>query len=330
MKPELKSKIDEMLELYQTVSKDFRWQNSLYRHLAALTYITKDKDYDSNKVESLMRYIKERTGIFSYFRTHCFMISVFLCSQYENPEEMFLKMLDYADKLRDAGFKSSMYLPVSAYTLLSTCEEVDVNSRIYKAYDVYTQMKKLHPWLTTSDDYALCILLAGSDENSSEVMESIEECYKALRSRGFSRSNGLQFLSHIISFSRESAESKAERCSRIYNLLSENHLHIYSSYYAALGLLTLEEGNIEDIVCETIEITDYLKHLKSYKWLGKGMNILIASSLISTNHMEERRKQGDLADTALSVSIDALIAAQQAAAIAGASAAISVSTSSGS
>jgi hypothetical protein len=328
MNSELKAKIDGMLELYNSISNDFKWENNLYRHFAALDYTIKNQSYNPTQVKELITYIKTKTGIFSNFRPHAFILSVFLCSRYINPKEMFDKLYRFSENLKAGGFKSSAYLPVAGYSLLATCDEVDVHERINKAYEIYTQIKKLHPWLTSGDDYALCLLLADSSKEVSTIVEEIEICYEELRKLEFSRSNALQFLSHILSFSKESVEAKVLRCKNIYDKLSENHLKIYSSYYASLGLLTLIGENIDQAIEEVVEATNYLKGLKSYKWLGKGMNILIASSLLSMEYIEERKTHGDITDTTLSISIDALIAAQQAASIAGMSAAIAASSAS--
>lgn len=308
MKEELRVKVDNMLELYLKIEKQFKWEHNLSKHFAALTYTQKNKEFDKEKIDITMKFIKSKTGVFSCYRgTSTFIIAMLLCSQYENPEEKFSEMMEYHDKLRRAGFKSSMYLPIANYALLITNEDNFVDSRVSQAYELYCDMKKNHPWLTSGDDYALSILLSRYNKS----VNTIEEYYKSLNKLGFSKGNGLQLLSHILSFSNEEVNVITARCKKVYNKLKENKLKIYSDFYASLGLIALldGDGNITD---DLVKVAQYLNKQKKYKWLGKGMNVLIASAIVS----EEYINNNELIQTTLSISIEALIAAQTSAAIA--------------
>jgi len=329
MKSELKNKVDQLLEVYMKISKDFKWENNLSQHFAALTYILKDKEFEKEKIENMKKVIKENTGLFSNYRGNTmFILSMLLCSEYDNPKEKFVELIEYDKKLKEEGFKNNMYLPIASYALLLTCEEDSIDTRTEKAYEIYCEMKKNHPWITGGDDYPLCVLLSGSAKTIDTNIKNIEECYKYLNEEGFSKGNGLQFLSHILSFGDEANSSKVMRCMKIFDRLKENKLKIYSSYYAALGLITLISNDKSEAIEDFIDVAQYLNGLKKYKWLGKGMNVLIASAIVSNEYIKDKTNQKDFIATTLSISIEALIAAQTAAMVAAVTASTAAATSS--
>lgn len=313
MNESLKIKVDNMLEMYLKIEKQFKWEHNLSKHFAALTYTQKNKKFDKEKIDKLMKFIKSKTGVFSCYRgTSTFIIAMLLCSQYEDPEDKFSEMMEYHDELRKAGFKSSMYLPIANYALLITNEDSFVDSRVSQAYELYCDMKKNHPWLTSGDDYALSILLSRYNKS----VKTIEEYYKSLNESGFSKGNGLQLLSHILSFSNEDVDVITGRCKKVYDKLKKNKLKIYSDFYASLGLIALLDGD-GTITDDLVQVAQYLNKLKKYKWLGKGMNVLLASALVSEEYINKNENNNnELIQTTLSISIEALIAAQTSATIA--------------
>ena len=186
-------------------------------------------------------------------------------------------------------------------------------------------MKNNHPWITSGDDYPLTILLAGFNNS----IETIEEYYQGLNRLGFSKGNGLQLLSHILSFSSENKEIVIERCKHVYEKLKENKLKLYPSFYSSLGLIALLSGDNDEVIKELIDVAIYINSLKKYKWLGKGMNVLLASAIISNDYISKQREQNNLIETTIGLSIETLIAAQTSAVIAGVTAAsVAASTSS--
>lgn len=322
MKEIYQYKINNMIQNYETLKKPFRWENDMVRHLVALSYAIQEKPIDPHKISEMKEYIKSKTGAFSAFRGHMlFALSGMLCATSHNPEERFDNMLANKDTLRGIGFKNSSYLPTALYALSSMHEGTDIAGYGRKAMDIYREMKRNHPFLTSGDDYALAILLAGTDHSP----RLLEEYYNALHDRGFTKSNGLQMLSHIMAFSNKEVRESSDQCRYVYTTLKQHGLKAYATYYPAIGLISLLKGNEAELTTDLIEVASYLREQKKYKWLGKGMNLLIASAIITSEYIKEN--SGDVVKTALSVSIHAIIAAQQAAMIAAVSASTAVAVS---
>lgn len=305
------SRVENMIQNYELLKKEFKWDGDLSKHFVALTYASKESQLDVLKIKALKDYIKKETGAFSPFRGQMlFALCGLICASTSAPEKYFDGMLANQKIMKSVGFKNSTYLPTALYTLSTVYEGTDVLGFGERAMDVYKEMKQNHPFLTSGDDYALAILLA----STSHSPDLLEQYYSALNSEGFTKTNGLQMLSHIMSFNSGDVKSSVTKCKRIYDALKENKLKVYADYYPAIGLVSLLEDEDDQIITDLIEVASYLRNQKKYKWLGKGMNILMASALITSEYIKDN--EGDIVSTAVSVSIQAIISAQQAAMIA--------------
>ena len=324
----VKVKLDRLIELFEQVSMQYKWEQSLTNHFTALTYTLNNKNFDKEKIENVRNHMKKTTGIFSYYRgTSKIILSSLLACQYDNPSQEFDKMLNYDKRMKEAGFKNSMYLPIANYALLATCTEEWVDARINKAIEIYKEMRKNHPWLTSGDDYPLSILLADSDMSINNIIENMEECYKLLNENGFGKNNGLQFLSHILAFRQEENKVKVLRCKEIFDKLKDNKMKVYSGGYAVIGFLAIlgEEGY--GAVEQVIEIVKTLQSTKKYKWLTKETHLFTAAALVSDIYIENMKHQKEIIQTSIGISIEALISAQTAATIAAASGAAAAGAS---
>lgn len=324
----VKVKLDRLIELFQQVSMEYKWEQSLTNHFTALTYTLNNKNFDKEKIENVRNHMKKTTGIFSYYRgTSKIILSSLLACQYDNPSQEFDKMLNYDKRMKEAGFKNSMYLPIANYSLLTTCTEEWIDTRINKAIEIYKEMKNNHPWLTSGDDYPLAILLADSDMSVNNIIENMEECYKLLNENGFWKNNGLQFLSHILGFRQEENKIKVLRCKEIFDRLKENNIKVYSSGYAVIGFLAILGEDGYGAVEQVIEIVRTLQSTKKYKWLTKETHLFTAAALVSDVYIENMKHQKEIIQTSIGISIEALIAAQTAATIAAASGAAAAGAS---
>ncbi|NLL52339.1 MAG: DUF4003 domain-containing protein [Peptococcaceae bacterium] len=310
----LRLNVDKLINIYRQVSKDFKWKNSgNMNNLIALSYVMKGKDYIKEEIEQVNAYLKQNTGPFSCYRQKSVLFSALLVLNFPDPKAKFDILLDYEERLKQSGFRSYTYRPVTAYTLLLTCAPNKVDLRIAKAYEIFKAMRKAHPWLTSGDDYPLSILLAETEKPTSVLMSEIEGLYQELHQAGFPRSNGLQFLSHVLSLSRENNKEKAERCRKLYTYFKENKLKVYSRNYGSLGLLTLLGGQSDKAAMTVKEVCEYLREDRSIRWLGKEALFLTATSLVTFVLLERIEKGSDLIQTNAFVTIESLMAAQNAA-----------------
>ncbi|HHV65789.1 MAG TPA: DUF4003 domain-containing protein [Peptococcaceae bacterium] len=325
----LRSRADKLISIYDQVSKDYRWKNSNnMNNLIALSYVMKDKVYKRSDIDRVNEYIKRNTSPFSCYRQKSILFSALLYLNFPDPEAKFDILLDYEKKLKEYGFKTYTYRPITAYTLLLTSKPTEVEKKLAKAYEIFREMRKNHPWLTSGDDYPLSILLADTAEPVSSIMAKTEDLYRSLHEAGFRKSNGLQFLSHILSLSTENNWSKAARCWDLYQYFKENKLKVYSSNYGSLGLLTLLEGRSTKVARNVKEVSEYLAENRRFRWLGKDILFLTAATLVSFSMLENMKSGNELIQTNAFITIEALMAAQNAAMLGAACAATAASSGS--
>lgn len=311
-------KLDRLIDLFKQISMEFKWQQPLINHFAALTYTVNKKDFDKVKIKDVRDYIKKTTGIFSSYRgAQLMMLSSLLASKYNFPIREFDKIHNYHRRMKDVGFKNSIYLPIANYILLDTCKEQYVDMRISKAIIIYKEMKKKHRWLTSGEDYPLSILLANSNDSVDKTIESMEECSKLLNENGFEKNNGVQFLSYILGFSHEDNIVKVLRCKKAFIVLKDNKIKVYAGNYAIIGLLSIIDEEGHEAIDQVIKVVEILKSNKKYKWLTKQTYLYTAAFLVCNVYIEKiKNKKKQIHMDGKKISIDNLISAQIVATIA--------------
>lgn len=312
----LRNKADQMLERYMKIEKDFIWESNLAKHFVALIMTQADKSYSKDSLKEAIDVINQHSGVFSNFRgMYRLMLAGLMVAESDSVEGTFSKILSCENTLKDAGFKSSTHLPLASYALYKVSGEESPRLIATKAKAIYQEMKAAHPWITSGDDYSMSIMLAVSNCELSRI----ESAYQLLNSRGFYKGNELQRLSHILALSNRSVEDLVDVCVKMKDMLKENKMNLSASFYATLGIIALIYFEDENIMSDWIDLSIYLNHQKKYKWLGKGMNIMLASALVSEQWIDETLRS-EVAKLSISISIEALISAQMAAIIAATSA----------
>lgn len=324
MEKKLQDKVDLFIETFNTLKKQYIWSiGDLTKRFIALIYNLSNKPFNKNEFDDMVKYIKDNTGVFSHYRGHqIYSIAALLITKFDNPKESFDKLLKYDEKMKLEGFRKNSYLTIASYALLLTCDSNDVDSRIERAMEIYKDMKSNHFWLTGSDDYPIAVLLAEKSENKDILISEIEHNYDALNNEGFRKSNGLQFLSHLLTFaSDKTVQIKAHQTKNTYDRLKEEKFHVSATYYGVLGFLSILGDYGDKAVEEVIEVSRYLKSSKGFKWTAKDMNVLAATAIVSNQYIEKLSQSNELIEAGIGISIETMIAAQTAAIIAATSAA---------
>lgn len=308
--------------VYKTLAKEYRWSSSqLINVFTALIYALSDRHFDRLLMDKMHGLMRENTGVFSHYRSYDkFFMSALLHTKFDNPEESFLKLLKYEDELKEEGFSRSTYSGLASYILLTTVNSDAVPQTIRKAKQIYGRMRDKHFWLTGQDDYPLAVLLAASDDYIESIEEKVESLFEHLHKSGFSKTNSLQFLSHILSFGNDSIEVRVQKCQDVVNYFKTKKIRINSTHYGTVGLMALMFNEQYELLDEIIEVIDYLKNIKEFKWTGREILLLIASSIVTASSIEKYKEHEELLKTNLGITFQAIIAAQTAAMVASISA----------
>lgn len=321
----LRRKVDNMVNIYDEMRRNYHWKvDEASLRFSAFIFSLTDTPFNVEQYNSIVRNIKDNTGMFSYYRsTLLYPMAAQLIGSFDNPSKAVQELLICDKGLKEHGFKNTIYNGIASYALLVTCGMEGIENRIVKAMEIYKLMKENHFWLTSSDDYPVAILLAGENDSVGSLVERMERHYDELHKAGFSRSNGLQFLSHLLTFDMSPVEQKVRLCVDVIDFLRSHKLKISSMYYGAIGLLALLGQDCRKALEELSEVADYMKNEGTFKLYYKELNILFISALVGNVYVEEKKKQQNLSTTSIGISVEALIAAQTAATVAAATAAAS-------
>jgi len=327
MEDKLRLKLEKMINLYEYLRKEYKWNDDLMLRFTAFIYTINNKEFDKKQFDEILDYIKSNSPRFSSYKSdQGFSIAALLINKYEDVKEAFDKQLRIQEKLKSVGFKKSSYLAIASYALMITTKEADWNQRAERAWEIYKGMKKDHFWLTGGDDYPVVILLAGGKDSPEDITNTAEECFNKLHEAGFSKSNGLQFLSQILTFVPKPTEDKIKACKDVFHYLKDNKVKVYYSYYGVIGFLEVLGDDTMKAAEEVVEVYEFLRANKDFRWLGNDMNVLIATSLVCNEYVQKKVNEKALMDTALSISVETIIAAQTAAIIAATTAATAAIT----
>lgn len=311
MKAEENKLLKDFESNFNQLKSAFKWEDDLGKMLVSLTYTLGDSPVNVSKIEKAKKEIKAKTGAFSSFRGPiCFMLAGLCAAKWEVTDEIITRMVDLEKPLKATGFKNGLYLPIAAYTLMELEAKHEREDLLKKASEVFQEMKTNHPFLTGGDDYALCLLMAGHDSDISRI----EHYYELLMEAGLSKGNGLQMLSHILTFSEKEPYVLVERVMTLYQKLRDASLKVPQDAYPSLGILALVERSEVDLTADLVALIDGLKKIKSVKWQGRTMLLSLAAGLLSKEEIEKGHQES-LVRIATSTTIETIIMAQQAAMI---------------
>jgi len=321
----------KLIELARITEKEFPGQNQYYKRFLAINAFKANKDVDVEAINSLMKFMKMNTKLFSPFRSNRFIFSSLLQMSYKHPEDAFIRIRDHIDLLKANGFKKAQFQPMMCYTLDSLLfadkiQDMAIQTESYrvsvveKAKEVYEHMKANHPWITGGDDYGLALIIAHANKD----MDRVESMYEGLHNRGLKKGNDLQSLANILSLTEDNESDIIERVLEFMEISKTKGLKINTTMYSGLGLIALVENDHKHLE-HVIEVTNELKKTKKYKWLDKKLLFMFAVAIIS-EELKYELSTKTIMETTLAVTIEELIMAQTAVMIAAITATTAAST----
>lgn len=328
MKIELKEKLDLLQENYIGAKKEFKWDLAIFNHFIALIYATKGRKADTEKIKEIKSYIKRNTGFFSKFRGNSLALIALLLSFEEDYVKTFKEIEELTIKLKENGISSYEYSPMIAYTFLKNSSYENQEEHIKRTRLFYEDMKDNHVFLTSKDDYVYAALLGCTDLDVKETCDKIEYIYYKLHSIGYSRSNGLQAVSHILGLV-DDYDFRIELLDKIVYNLKKSKVKVNSSTLPSIALVSLIVDDVSDICNEISNVYSLLRGAKGYKYgIQANIRTIISCMLVTSIYVGESSKLTDIS-TGISMQLiavaeqQAMIAASAAASAAAASAASS-------
>lgn len=217
---------------------------------------------DLDRIKTCKKLLKQRAGVFSNFRGSDELLV--RCKMALAPDPAL-----YFDRLKDAYAQIKTFFSgeqtVLAAMLLAE-QSATVAPAAEKTRQIYKEMKRAHPWLTSENDLPFAALMAVSHTDAATVYENAETIYGLLKGRLKADRNTLQMLSHVLAVRGGRAEDKCEKlCALAEGLKAAGHSLGRGSRLAILGILADSNLPVDLLVARICEADDCLKQYKPFR-----------------------------------------------------------------
>lgn len=312
----MENSMEQRIELFvrnrDIMKSNFKWDNSTLHPLCACLYTEQGAEIDAEKIKWSKKIIKNNTRPFSTFRGITLLVLATMLSLKEDPEDKFQEVLNAYESLKKE-FRSSQYLPLSAFVMTDMVEPLDFDRVVLKSKDIYQRMKKEHPFLTSGEDSGFAVMFGLSELTVDKAVEEMERCYQQLKGNFFS-ANAVQSLSHTLALGEENTIEKCIRVMDIFDGLKERRCKFGTgAELAVLGALALTTDHVDKIVEDIIEVNEYLQNSKGFGALGTGKAQRMMYSAILVSQEYKKCCTDQLMNMTSINSITSIVIAQQVA-----------------
>ena len=324
MNQELQRRCELFVDNKNVLDKKFVWDSAMIMPVCAMLHADLDKKVDVERLTECKTLLKKKVDVFSNFRSYAELVLISKMSFSDNPEGYLEQVIQTYNMIKKCKMSSSVYTVLAAMVVVDNVDDVQRESVIEKAAVIYAQMKKDHPFLTSTEDVSFAILMAMSDMPEEKMMSEMENCYKILKAK-FSSANAVQSLSHILAMSEQETVVKCDEVLKLNSRLKEKKKSFDSNAISVLGGLNMIDTDKEKLVAEIIEVDEFLKTQKGFGFWGIGekQRLLFAASLVMNQYGSgENSAQVTVISstiTAIIVQYTAMLAAVTAATVASSS-----------
>ena len=182
---------------------------------------------------------------------------------------------------------------------------------------IYRRWRTEHRWLTNANDLPTAALHASRDVPVDDLAADNERAYTLLHDAGFTRGQQLQLVSQLLAVDPRGTDAGVARFCDVAERLRSQEERVGPSRYDEVALLALTQGSAADVVDGVVRNRDRLRQVRPRP--DKSVAFTLAAG-IELSADTERAGEDSAGDLAALQSIRAILDAQQAAIIAGASA----------
>ena len=263
MDRQIESKCLELVDNYQILKEDNKWEFTEMLMACAGLYLAEGKKPDPERLQECKKLLKSKAGIFSNFRGTDELLVRCKMALADDPALYFENLEREYQRIK--SFFSGEQTVLAAMILAENGGSEDAAE---KTKQIYKEMKAAHPFLTSENDLPFAALMAVSGRDAGAAYAEAEEIYTRLKTTLHADRDTMQMLSHILAIRGGSADTKCEKLSELAERLkAAGHPLGRGSRLAILGLLGdsgLPTDALVDQICETDE---FLKQYKPFKGL---------------------------------------------------------------
>lgn len=323
----IENRLDIFADYTIQIGKVLKWDYRLSHMLCAMLYTNEERMLDTNRIKEMRDYIKKNTSIFSSFKGTTLPIIATILSLDENPESLFTKTQMIYDKMKQHNFRGSEYLTISAMQVAKIKTEFEYDSVINHMEEFYHRLRKVHPFLTSKDDYIYVAMVAMTDIDLELAIRRVVTIEDRLRPT-LGGGNDMQALALVLLL----ADNDDELCSKVlelYKCLKDKKYKLrYNGTMSTLGVLAMTSNDMNLIAEELVNGAEYLIGKKGFGVfsISKVQRAMFSANFVALQYVGDMKN--NLLEGTISNNITNIIIAQQMATIAATMAATSAAASS--
>lgn len=310
---EIVEKRSELLATNQAImNKSFILEHSLTNAVVAASFAEEDRTVDVELIKEAKKVLKEKTGVFSDFRSYNEITVSARMALSGNPEKYINELIEVYNKLQKGKIFGSSYRVLAAMSICDQGKYSEADSLIEKTNEILKGMKKVHPFITSDEDTCFAVLLAMTDKSVEEILTELEESYQIMKKNFAFHDNAVYSLTQVLTAYEGSAEEKCDKALKLFNAFKAAGAKYGKGYeFASLGSLIDIDADEEELVSEIIDVAEYLKGKKGFGMLdmGKETRLMFGTMLVSGAYLS-----GDYAanSSAIGSDIGRIVALQTA------------------
>lgn len=310
---EIVEKRSELLATNQAImNKSFILEHSLTNAVVAASFAEEDRTVDVELIKEAKKVLKEKTGVFSDFRSYNEITVSARMALSGNPEKYINELIEVYNKLQKGKVFGSSYRVLAAMSICDQGKYSEADSLIEKTNEILKGMKKVHPFITSDEDTCFAVLLAMTDKSVEEILTELEKSYQIMKKNFAFHDNAVYSLTQVLTAYEGGAEEKCDKALKLFNAFKAAGAKYGKGYeFASLGSLIDIDADEEELVSEIIDVADYLKGKKGFGMLdmGKETRLMFGTMLVSGAYLS-----GDYAanSSAIGSDIGRIVALQTA------------------
>lgn len=301
---------EAFIENRDVIKKVFSMERGMSHLACAAIYAAENKRADAAKLQSTKALLKKEVGMFSNFKGTAKPAIISMLAISENADMVLANAITIYEKLKKT-LHASEYMAYAAIIVARMAAPEEYENVVRRTEQIYRGLKAEHPFLTSREDDAMCVLMALSEKPVEALLAEAEACYRMLKGQ-IGSANPTLSLGCVLALCDGVAESKCERTIALYEALREAGCKYGKEYeLPTLGILAAGGGSIEELAADIAEIDGWLAEQKGFGMLSgisKKQRLMYAGILANGNLSGADALQM----TAVNGTISALIAVQAA------------------
>lgn len=198
----------------ETMQNVFIWDTGMMHLCCAYVYTMRGRVADAASLKQTRKFMTDHVGAFSNFHSTARNVLISLLDLSDDPASLLDRAMQLYTPLKQK-LSTSSYLPVAAMLLAEHADPSSYEDLVIRTGNIFERMNDRHPFLISSEHYALCALMALSGQAEDDLIERTEQCYSILKDHFVLCGNDVQSMSHVMALKPGDIEA---RCARVLAL----------------------------------------------------------------------------------------------------------------